>query len=507
MGNNYLCIEARSAVGPSTQLVQHFLKLERAASLPTQPWAAAFAEGLHLKAIELLDQVLATEPENTLARLVWIRSHLAAGQLPTTALCSPLEDVAKKLPTDRSTQGLAQAVFGTAAIALEQREQTRLAWSMIDKAVSISADDPSNSSTCLLDYALQLLELEIDRADKKRESPLYKDSLAQAKIRLNAARAKSPQTAPEQEPARPEKAARVLSAKQLAESAVLDESSDIAIVPEKAQTSTRSKFYMVALGLLIAGFGAWQYFSQLATPVAVAEAPIQLAMDRTSSLVPPRLEVSANRPLNKKLESVGERLENLRNDPTEQGQSSDPNEVDPDKLKPEHASGLKVPISAENDEIEAIEGPDPIEEKVPAFDTAKIPATITQSVEQVGSTKNKMPIPPAALGNALSVDNQGRVFGPASNQDPAQRANTPTALDGSQLKSYEVEQFNPPILFHTITATRVVSAPSILSSTLAELPENTPVHVSARMGRWLELRSTGGKVGYIFAQDAVQTRQ
>lgn len=208
--------------------------------------------------------------------------------------------------------------------------------------------------------------------------------------------------------------------------------------------------------------------------------------------------------LDRTLDNVGLRLQRLalasdsRQD-SAAAQKEAP--IDHDALDPKHAESLREQMAPENDELVSIsripraENAIP-ENSVPQLDPNDLPS---MPVESIGSSGKKAPIPTAAM-DGLRVDSAGRVYGAPKASDPAGAQGR--ALDGSPLRSYEVEQFDPPLVYKTIARTRVASAPSLLSETLAELNADTPVHVTARMGRWLELRSTGGKVGYIYSQDA-----
>ncbi len=75
-------------------------------------------------------------------------------------------------------------------------------------------------------------------------------------------------------------------------------------------------------------------------------------------------------------------------------------------------------------------------------------------------------------------------------------------LSSAQAGAEKNQSFDPPRLYRTITPTEVLAAPSLLAKSLARLEANTPVHVTKSMGHWLELRSTGGRTGFIYAQDA-----
>jgi len=107
-----------------------------------------------------------------------------------------------------------------------------------------------------------------------------------------------------------------------------------------------------------------------------------------------------------------------------------------------------------------------------------------------------------STANSLKTNPDGRVFGPPAISDPTKGSSNQRALDGSALQSYEVERYDQPQIYETITATNVLAAPSLLSQSITRLKSETPIHVTARMGLWLELISNEGKIGYIFAQDA-----
>ena len=517
MNNN--TIRKANSVEPSESLQQYVATLEKEILQTTTPgdtpaWLLAFSKENYQECVELLDSILASEPDNMLAKLVWIRAHLGARQLPTTALCAPLEEAALSSDSEPQLTAFRKALFLQATFALSASSQSRLSWSMMEKALSISPTLESASiSEELHTYAIELLQQEIERAQQKRESTDYinslqstKDNLAETlkKISKEVSMQASHATQSESSPAKPPVTS--LSAKDIAQNAPSASSQET--TPETAQSGKSWLFYSLALIVVISG--ALSYFI---TPKLVAHRStpaIQLALRKPDKLIPPKLEISRNAPLDKKLESVGRRLQELAED-SETNTKTVPNnnnsdEVDSEALNPENAKHLKTPITPQNDELVALGGESQSDENIPSFDSSGISNTTTNSVESIGSNSRGNPIPSAALGSKLKVDTKGRVFGPSSNLDRANPGKQRTALDGSPLRSYEVKQFSPPKLFKTITATRVLSAPSILSTTLAELPENTPIHVSAQMGRWLELRSTGGRVGYIFSQDAVTTK-
>jgi hypothetical protein len=100
--------------------------------------------------------------------------------------------------------------------------------------------------------------------------------------------------------------------------------------------------------------------------------------------------------------------------------------------------------------------------------------------------------------DGLNVKPDGRVFGPPVS--PTAPLRNPSGK--GYVRAYPVEQYPAPARFRTITKTKVLSSPSMTANTLTELKAGSNIQVVARMGIWLELRSTGGRKGYIYVQDA-----
>lgn len=105
----------------------------------------------------------------------------------------------------------------------------------------------------------------------------------------------------------------------------------------------------------------------------------------------------------------------------------------------------------------------------------------------------------------LRVGRDGRLYGPSADADPYKQSGGEAlkTLDGKPVQSYEVQNFPAPRRFKTLGITRVLSAPSMLSTEVARLQPDAKIVVLSAMGPWLELRSKNGTRGYIYAQDAV----
>ena len=197
------------------------------------------------------------------------------------------------------------------------------------------------------------------------------------------------------------------------------------------------------------------------------------------------------------LEDINKRLEKLNSKPD--GSTS--------KAVTEKEIAAPTP-AVDNSEVESLNSiPDKTSSPTSQTPVPKLPNLPTNSGNTIdlgsnnkgNQVKGQDPNP----GN-LRQGTDGRIFGPPQVNDPASGRNQERALDGSPLKSYEVERFDPPLVYETITATNVLAAPSLMSQTITRIKSGTPIHVSAVMGLWVEIKSNEGRVGYIFAQDAVK---
>jgi hypothetical protein len=133
--------------------------------------------------------------------------------------------------------------------------------------------------------------------------------------------------------------------------------------------------------------------------------------------------------------------------------------------------------------------PEPRPGRTPELDAEKIAGTVVESLDEVRGT----------ISREMRVGPDGRIYGPPPG--PSDGANR--SLDGSPMQPYEVKVFDRPVLYRTITSTNVLSAPSVLATAVARLESEATVQVTSRMGHWLEIESSGGRRGYIYAQNAV----
>jgi len=117
--------------------------------------------------------------------------------------------------------------------------------------------------------------------------------------------------------------------------------------------------------------------------------------------------------------------------------------------------------------------------KLPEMNPDKLATAVVESLGDSGSVN---PVGKVVRGA------DGRIYGPP-----------PT---DTSVRPVEVEQLKTPQLYRVLVSTAVFSAPSVIAQSVARLEPGAKIQVIAKLGKWLELRSSGGRRGYIYAQDA-----
>ena len=511
------------------------------ASLPL--WATQALSGKPAEALVQIEESLQQIPDSAETKLWWVRCQLDLGSVPVAALTGPLEEIVPKI---REVPELRTLVSGTCvkmARALLQRKQPRLALSLLDHAIEFAKENATVTATQfrgLLDYFLATVRIELQAAPLRRESKSYLQYLAQKEQVLlqqleSVPRSSVAAVASEHIPPAKGTAKNRFNSKSILEEAARTSSSgdqDGAIsgveipegtTPTGSNSTQRALLFIICLLVTAGGLGAsWLWvFSPDGAPISESLAMATSGAERQEPLIP--LSITAPAGSNQvnahdaSLDSLGKRLQGLAfakaspaakaPDTATATNSKNPvaderQQVDKDALNPK--SGRKLPNlrNEGDDELESLSGMPDAENaihqnQVPSLNPDKFAKV---QVEQVGSSPRKTQLEDVDP-QQVHVGSDGRAYGPPKDADPYSEPGR-KALDGSPLQSYNVENFEPPLLFRTLTATEVLTAPSLLSQSLARLDANTPVHVTKRMGQWLELVSSGGRVGYIYAQDA-----
>lgn len=494
------------------------------------PWSEEVSRADFEAALQRIENSLALSPDCAETRLWWVRCQLEAERLPAAALAAPLEEIFDKLTSEPHLALLAATTLYKLGLLLINKGQARLGLVMFERALEIAAPSPTitpEEVQCLRNHLISSMKQEQNRATARREPKKYLDDL-EIKIKTQEQAKKKPLSRSAERQELNGKKSQRLSAKSIVSEALetgpekeqqsSTEPSDTlpeAAVPSSIEpednvqgsaprrSSRLGGVWLVLLLLCIFALIFWQrtrIFGGGSLPGSIA---MYLPLPEQTQLSLP----SAGRFSSKgsSLANVGRRLEEMskRKQPEEKGQFSKET-----SLENQPAEVMVLP-KAEKEGIVSITkelGLEPNNQssnaKIPELDAGRFRDT---KVESIGSSPMKAPVP-AATSSALRTDPSGRIYGPPSDGSVVPLPGDSRALDGSRLRSYEVKQFDPPLRYHTITSTEVLSAPSLLARSLDRLGPRTPIDVTAHMGLWLELRSTGGRVGYIYAQDAVEDK-
>lgn len=511
-----------------------FLSQSKGELAASQPWADALRERRQKDALEIVERELAENPSSADARLAWVALQLDLNDVPLSALTTPLVESLPRAKEDTSLARAALHSLLSLSARLGEKNQLRLGVALVEHANDLAEASnalPAPLRRELHEYSLRFLEEEIARASARRES---KDYVSRLERKLEEKRKKTFVDPPDAPAKTPRARKPSLSSKTLFEEALAADTPaatsldlqplDLSSGREARESSEKRvpRWAIVSAGIFFVVFGLYRAGALLFTSTSSAEPGLLLAMN-TEMLLPARLELpevalskrelldAKFQTINSNLEQIGERVKNIggrQNDkqPTMEEIAKDPS-VDQAALKSDAANALK-----KDDELVGIEGPDePKPTPEPKVDPRRVPSLDpnANSHVQVEDLTPNIPRHPDSPMD-LKVGPDGRIYGPTTDRDPAVEARLPGApaqaaqtLDGTPLRSYEVQDFERPQRYKTITATNVFSAPSLLSSTVSRLEPETTVQVVSKMGLWLELRSTQGRPGYIFSQNAV----
>ena len=513
------------------EVISELSYLERTSS-DNSPWGVLGRDGRYPEALEAIETQAGLNPVSPSSRLWWVLCQLKLGRVPVTALSAPLEEIFPTLTESPSEHALGCLAFLELASSLFERKHPRLAVMMMQRAAElgqVAKSIPARLVHGMNTGLVQSIEAELLRAREKREDKNY---IKELETRLEKARAvltdieKPPSPVHE---VKPLKKRKFFTSKAIIERANAEQdtkttsAAQVTILPlEQARfeqpglpspdsepvlrrptrlgsrVSRGPAILLLSLVGLLTGalLLLWQLLRmEPGTEELKNRLAIAVRMPLNNELVLPETAGGGERAVAASatnLSAVNQRLKNLdldRRDAPGAGveQPAAQNSGQAAKGKP-----------VEEDEIEALpEDPKPQKDaRLPSVSSPKNPPA---KVEQIDDSPRKTPLD--GLENSQTQDNTAQV----RTEDPYAGSGQ-RALDGTPLRSYEVERFDPPIRFRTLTPTEVFSAPSLLASSLAHLEPNTPVHVVSRMGQWLELRSRGGKRGFIYAQDAVEEK-
>lgn len=510
--------------------------------MQSNPWQGQFQSGNIKQAAEQIQNAMSADGSSLIARLWWIEAERQVGEVPQSALCSPLEEALERIGGDVGLKLLAGGICLNLAVSLVENAQTRLAVLLLRRAFpmlvstrTISRDD----QTALCSAYTKLIDCEIERAKVRQEKPSYLEDLQAERKKLREFKP-NPDVSPiqsflpskEKKDLANDKEPHVtrpvdLSSKSILQNAsrmveegnigsrleassgeeeklrfVLDSDSSTEIQQPDPRV-LKSNFRVITLSFcLLFAVGGYYFFSLRGEGVDYA-IPLPEVRVLDDKLVLPSLAFVPVNPRSvgeKAMDSVIEKLSNV-GDKSSSGDKKHDGKKDSeiDKEAMEMATAVTHSQEPPKNEIAKIEKDERevLHEKAPPIDAQRLGQT---KVEDIGGGERSPNSQRLSLNlDKMTIAGDGRRYGPSPDGDNSSAVDPKSRLP---VQSYEVKQFSPPKIFVMLNDTVVSSAPSMVSVEVSKLRKGDKVEVVSSMGPWLELRSERGKRGYIYSQDA-----
>lgn len=453
------------------------------------PWKENLQREEYQQALDLVDEKLTEEPASVHAKLAWIYSQVGLGNVPITALSSPFEEIYPLLKNEPELSSFAFATAVQLSIRLVERKQLRLAALMLEHALETAST--SAEAVEVRGALLKVLQEEIERAERRRESKQYIASLGKRLEDLKKAPhpviRKKEITARQEEPGREPS---FVDAKSIVEAAVgtnddqgwqMGQGEQAPTIAMGTAPSARLKISKVLLPLAVAGliYGVWTFLLSEREVIDLGPRLVFSLGERALPLLSlPELDMrNSDTGYEAVMESVTKRLENRvtrKAESSSEGSSVAAEKDDTGNSSPQIVKSTPTPPASPN--------------KLPEMNADALANSV---VEVLASTGRQEEVKGSSVGRM-----------PISVPFPGQKD-----LDGTPLQGYAIEQFDPPVMFRTIARTDVMSAPSVIATSLATLSAESKIQVVSKMGKWLEVKSSEGRRGYIHLQDAVQIKE
>lgn len=507
-------------------------------------YLAMLQKGEFSSAVEIIEQDLSIEPNKAEHRLWWVHCQLHLSRVPITALTVVLDEIKDSLRENTKLQSIAAATFLKAASTLYSKTHLRLTIPMMELCWSFlsgNKNQPESIIQVIRDFFINTLKEEIQRATIRKENAKYIDKLS---AKLKELQTKNKKSFNEKNNSFPKTEAVVnktdfISSKTIlahsidlekkngitdkslesnsmaSSSQLLDQSElDSAIIDTgefsvKKKQKKRLDFapILIVMILLIGSYSTYKIIKngilpdsneemKLAMSIYISEKDIPLSFGG----IPSTLKLSPR--VNSSLDDLNKRLLSIPSNKSSKNEKI--TEIDTTALDIKNASSIKPPIKT-TDELESIEQlpqarNDIDENKVPYIDPNKLAQT---QVEEVESSPQKTAVSSQSEQQQSSENKNSKIKKTAKEIENIVSKIENKTKD-NLIPSDRINQFSKPRRYRTITETEVFSAPSLMADSLAHLEANTPIEVTARMGKWLELRSTTERVGYIYSEDAKQ---
>lgn len=439
-------------------------------------WYKAISEKDFQTALSILES---KNEHTSTEKLWWVRAQLSLRQLPASTLVTPLEQVYENL--DSNSKALASSTYIKTSKALIKSKQSRLAVLTSKRAHALIEDNQ-----IALVYK-ESLELEINNAKAGKQSSSYIDELEQELNKLNLNNSETSNNESVSNKTSEEASSKIPDNSGWTNSSSEEESSTEIESDIKAGTTRSSKkrfplgYILTGLLFMLLGLSFNFIFTKEEKHLTNLDYNIKVPDPAT-----PRLEISEE----KIIEEI--KLQN-----------SDNNKLDNtlDNVK-ERISSIGTQEELDQQEIDSndrdISDQDISDEDLTETEEQNSNSIQESFTEDYSKQIDLEPIPP---GKIPDISTEKRSTPELIEQTPRRvEPSLPKASKG--VRTYDVKVFEPPLKYKTITSTEVLSAPSLLSNSLARLNNDTHVLVTRKMGLWLEIRSSQGNIGYIYAQDA-----
>jgi hypothetical protein len=445
-----------------------------AENLNNSTWKAYALVGDYQSLLSCLDGELTGGKASKQARLWWVRAQLELGRVPISVLSAPLEEYLEELRRDVDLYELSSITFLALGQALFKKGQGRLAVVLIErsfefakKVKSISQEELDSIKAFLMEAITA--EIEVDnnqlsvrskQRDAEREN--YKQALRK-KLEL-LEQLDEDETNFSNNQHQPKYSGDQITSKsiiQLGEDVTLKE--DKELKPGNSKALAWVVFCLGSMGAII--LAGWYYYEQstekkIYQRLAFREEPLEVPELKLPELrLPDVQDVRLMEVAGSGLADVMKQLDKLS------ASNSQPQESTLDNNQG----------------------------TTPNTNREQVVSTVKKDSEAVTTTPKTRDLSQTVVEDLGVTGVQTSV----------------NALKGERVRpsvSYEVEQLHPPVMFNVIVSTYVYESPSLLARTLTRLEANSNVQGVARMGGWLKVKSTGGRYGYVFAQDVVQLK-
>ncbi len=499
-----------------------------------------FPEALPLIELDMADEHPSKPTDELfLEKIWWVRGQLATEGMPLAALTTPLSGIFEGLKNIPRLNSIACSSYFLLARQLAEKKQTRLAVLFYEHALEFASSLSLKDRTSLRSLAAGVYRDELARAESKRESADYLAKLKSRAAELERVEKPKPEidrkassSSDDQKPTLSISAKSIRSA-EFSQKSIRDEDElrTISDVVKKPSSPSQVKGFVLGVACVVLLLAAWDFGfkDRQSQPIIVAsssspesEKPVSTPSPTATPMPAPNAQPISNnsgsefkeviekaKAIDAKFDDLGERLKNVTFKGIDKQKSieelvKDP-EVDQAALKSKEATAAPKASASPtpgDDALASLDGtktnPQIDPGKVPMLDPNKLGSAPPIEIAVPTGAKGTEPIE-ARDRNRDSIQPSLPQFG--GPPDPKGRG-----MDGGPVRSYPVERLSEAEVYRTITETNVLSAPSLLAQTVTRLPSETSVQVVSRVGQWLELRSVGGKRGFIYAQDAVPSR-